>query len=188
LPKEASNSQLSKFKQGPAALERRAMETGHIHSLSLTMNIRTGLPTDVSALQALALQSATAAHWTPEQYAEIFRDGSVTRRVLVAEDADGIAGFVVALAAGPEWEIENIVVPPIGQRKGTGTQVINELVKRAQAAGAESIFLEVRESNAAARGFYESTGFVESGRRPGYYSEPSEGAVLYRLAVAGVQH
>src|SRR6516165_7311024 len=119
------------------------------------MTIRTGLPADLPALQALALQAAMAAHWTPEQYAEIFRDGSVTRCVLIAEDADGVAGFVVALAAGPEWEIENIVVQLQGQRQGTGTQLINELVKQAQAAGADSVFLVVRESNAAARGFYK---------------------------------
>jgi ribosomal-protein-alanine N-acetyltransferase len=152
------------------------------------MTIRTGLRADVSALQALAAQAATAAQWTPEQYAEIFRADSVKRCVLIAEDTGSIVGFLVALAAGPEWEIENIVVRPQGQRQGTGTRLVNELIERAEATGSESISLEVRESNATARGFYESMGFVKSGWRPGYYSEPSEGAVLYRLAVAGVQH
>jgi len=50
-----------------------------------------------------------------------------------------------------------------------------------RAEGAESIFLEVRESNLAARSFYQDSAFVESGRRKGYYSDPQEDAVVYRF-------
>jgi ribosomal protein S18 acetylase RimI-like enzyme len=40
------------------------------------------------------------------------------------------------------------------------------------------VMLEVRASNHAARGFYACAGFVETGRRPGYYSDPEEDAIL----------
>jgi ribosomal-protein-alanine N-acetyltransferase len=43
------------------------------------------------------------------------------------------------------------------------------------------VLLEVRRSNVAAQGFYRSVGFVEEGRRPGYYADPIEDAVLMRL-------
>lgn len=43
----------------------------------------------------------------------------------------------------------------------------------------EAVFLEVRESNMAARRLYEKLGFAETGRRRGYYANPPEDAVLY---------
>jgi len=50
----------------------------------------------------------------------------------------------------------------------------------ARAKGAQSIFLEVRESNQAARSLYEKWAFVESGRRIRYYQNPQEDAIAYR--------
>jgi ribosomal-protein-alanine N-acetyltransferase len=49
----------------------------------------------------------------------------------------------------------------------------------AQQTNSDAVFLEVRESNAAARRLYENLGFHENGRRKAYYAEPSEDAVLY---------
>jgi len=54
----------------------------------------------------------------------------------------------------------------------------------ARARGAAAVFLEVRESNRAARSLYENWAFVESGRRPAYYTEPQEDAIVYRLSFA----
>jgi ribosomal-protein-alanine N-acetyltransferase len=45
--------------------------------------------------------------------------------------------------------------------------------------------LEVRESNASARGLYEKQGFREAGRRRGYYTDPVEDAILYSLRFDG---
>ena len=47
--------------------------------------------------------------------------------------------------------------------------------------GAAAVFLEVRESNRAARALYEKWAFLESGRRRGYYKDPEEDAILYRI-------
>ena len=47
--------------------------------------------------------------------------------------------------------------------------------------GAKAVFLEVRESNYAARALYEKWAFVESGRRRRYYQDPNEDAILYRI-------
>lgn len=89
-------------------------------------------------------------------------------------------GFLVARDLGPEWEIENIVVASSTQRRGLGTRLVQELLDRVQTQGAQAVFLEVRESNLAARGLYFKLGFVESGRRKSYYGNPQEDAVLYK--------
>jgi ribosomal-protein-alanine N-acetyltransferase len=47
--------------------------------------------------------------------------------------------------------------------------------------GALNMYLEVRESNDAARRLYASRGFLEIGRRRGYYRRPAEDAIVLRL-------
>ena len=99
--------------------------------------------------------------------------------------ARNTAGFLSACAidAGGlrEWEIENIVIAAHARRRGLGTKLLDEFLDSACGEGAATIFLEVRESNCAARSFYEKFRFVEDGRRRCYYREPEEDAILYRL-------
>jgi len=97
-----------------------------------------------------------------------------------------ILGFLIAQHIGPEWELENIVVAHEVQGKGVGTRLLNELFAQAKQANSEAVFLEVRESNVAARGLYEKLGFKESGRRKCYYSNPLEDAILYRRTLETV--
>jgi ribosomal-protein-alanine N-acetyltransferase len=61
---------------------------------------------------------------------------------------------------------------------------LNNLIEKAHKAGVRAIFLEVRASNGPARAFYAQNKFTETGRRRGYYSNPSEDAILYVLRVS----
>jgi ribosomal-protein-alanine N-acetyltransferase len=95
-----------------------------------------------------------------------------------------VQGFVVARHVAPEWELENIVVAPAVRRRGLGQRLLDALLAAARETNSSSVFLEVRESNAAARCFYEKAGFVQTGRRKSYYTDPAEDAVLYRYDLA----
>ena len=95
------------------------------------------------------------------------------------EKVPAVVGFLIALHAGPEWELENIVVAEEFRGKGVGKQLMHKLFTQAQEANSNLVFLEVRESNTAARRFYEKLGFRETGRRKSYYSNPYEDAILY---------
>ena len=105
----------------------------------------------------------------------------MSRQVLVAEHGENssILGFLIAQQIGPECELENIVVDPTMQGKGIGTLLLNELLVRTKQANSDEVFLEVRESNKAARGLYQKLGFMETGRRKSYYNNPLEDAILY---------
>jgi ribosomal-protein-alanine N-acetyltransferase len=61
-------------------------------------------------------------------------------------------------------------VRPAARRSGLGGRLVGEGVLAAAARGAGRVFLEVAEDNAAARALYARAGFVEAGRRPGYYA------------------
>lgn len=139
--------------------------------------IRAGSVNDVPAILAIEQQSALAAHWTSDQYTELVDDGLV----LVAEDSGHLCGFVCAKAVAGEWEIENVVVAKELLRRGVASQLLSELMQRAKSAFAAALLLEVRESNLPARRLYEKHGFVEEGRRRGYYQDPKEDALLYGL-------
>jgi [ribosomal protein S18]-alanine N-acetyltransferase len=62
-----------------------------------------------------------------------------------------------------------------------GTQLLRYLLKEVRQKGAQTVFLEVRESNRAAFALYRKCGFQQSGRRKAYYRQPTEDAILYQL-------
>jgi ribosomal-protein-alanine N-acetyltransferase len=98
---------------------------------------------------------------------------------IVIEDESGIQGFLVGQAHADESELQSIAVRAAGHRRGFGSQLLTEFLEQAREGGAKSVHLEVRESNQAARAFYEKWLFQESGRRKDYYTGPVEDAVLY---------
>lgn len=90
-----------------------------------------------------------------------------------------VVGFLVARGIASEWELENIVVASDARGKGIGMALLRFLQARVREAGGAPIHLEVRDSNAAARHLYEKAGFLQSGRRKAYYTDPSDDAILY---------
>lgn len=132
-------------------------------------------------MMALERHAATAAHWSAEQYRTAFSREASPRVVLIIEEDTGIQGFVAGRGLDEEWEIENIAIAGSARRRGLGTRLLGEFLDLARGRGAQAVFLEVRESNLAARKLYEKWAFVESGRRKLYYREPEEDAILFRL-------
>jgi [ribosomal protein S18]-alanine N-acetyltransferase len=147
----------------------------------VTLSIRTATVADLPAMMELEKRAATAAHWSAEQYEALFRASAPGRAALIMREESGLQGFVIARVVGEEWEIENIAVAGPARRRGLGTRLLGELLDSARAKGAAAVFLEVRESNQAARALYEKWAFREGGRRPRYYKDPAEDAILYRL-------
>ena len=82
------------------------------------------------------------------------------------------------LFAADEGEIPNVCVAAAARRRGIGKLLMDALCEEARGCGITSLFLEVRQSNAAARGLYRLSGFEEIGIRKGFYELPKEDAVL----------
>ncbi len=146
----------------------------------MTHSIRAATVADLPAMMALEKRAATAAHWSAEQYEALFASDP-GRLALIMEEESELRGFVIARVVAEDWEIENIAIAGLARRRGLGTRLLGELLDLARAKGAVAIFLEVRESNRAARALYEKWAFLESGRRRGYYQDPGEDAILYRI-------
>ena len=104
--------------------------------------------------------------------------------VLVAESGGpgaAIVGFLAALAAGAEAEIQNVAVRADCRRRGVARALLEEAHRRLVAQGVVSVFLEVRVSNLAARMLYRRFGYSECGLRKGYYVSDGEDALVLRL-------
>ena len=147
----------------------------------MSQRVRPARLADVDAMMVLASQAVTASQWPRERYVDLFASDS-RRKAWVIEENAVVRGFLAAGSAGEEWEIENLTITEAARRQGLGTRLLGELVDTARRAGAQRVFLEVRESNRAARALYEKWAFVESGRRRLYYRDPDEDAVLYQLS------
>jgi ribosomal-protein-alanine acetyltransferase len=160
--------------------------------------IRRATITDIPRMIDLERRCLLAAHWTETQYQKFFQEhsGDPERLILVAEfprapqplspDATAeFVGFLVAVQIASEWELENISVNSGARRQGIGRQLLDTLMAAAKETKSEAVFLEVRESNTAARALYEKAGFTQTGRRKAYYPDTSlgtqEDAILYRL-------
>jgi ribosomal-protein-alanine acetyltransferase len=143
-------------------------------------------------MMALDRESLTAAHWSENQYRDLFASNRVvlsassipdpSRRLSPSESRpETMLGFIVASPIPPEWELENIVVAPSARRAGVAIALLKALLEIVRKTKSEAVFLEVRESNDGARAFYEAAGFQRTGRRKSYYNGPLEDAILYRI-------
>ena len=140
------------------------------------------IPADVESVMRIARNLKDAPHWPGSVYQGAIDGERLPRRIaLVAESGGKVLGFVVASVLPPQAELESIAVMADWQRRGIGRFLLVELAWKLKLMAVREILLEVRASNRAAREFYESAGWVQTGARPRYYKDPEEDAVLMSL-------
>ena len=99
---------------------------------------------------------------------------------LVAEVDGEVAGYVGSQTVLDAADMMNLAVSPDYRRQGIGQALVNALVEHLQQNKVIALLLEVRVSNAPAIALYESLGFAQVGRRPKYYHNPREDALILR--------
>jgi ribosomal-protein-alanine N-acetyltransferase len=91
---------------------------------------------------------------------------------------DPAGGMLLARLTADEAEILTLAVAPAARRGGIGATLLDRAMRRAAAAGAGAMFLEVASGNLPARALYEKAGFVRVGRRARYYPNGGDALVL----------
>ena len=142
--------------------------------------IRPIRPTDVPVLTPILQDAPETVNWLPDLPAAPLI-ATTPGAFLVAERNGETVGFVMVRHVADESEIHNIVVRRSDRRSGVGAALLAAAMQSAREHGATRVFLEVRESNAAAIAFYASHGFRNVGRRSRYYRNPDEDALLFEL-------
>ena len=137
--------------------------------------IRSAIASDLPTLDDIEQASFGSPNWDADSFLKY--------TCFIAELECRVAGFLVSRqvfpgyqGSKPEREILNVAVAPLYRRLGIATALLNH----ALSSGATH-YLEVRESNVAARRLYERLGFAEIARRPNYYSSPVETAIVMEM-------
>jgi ribosomal-protein-alanine N-acetyltransferase len=141
-------------------------------------------PADLDAVLEIAQSLSHAPQWPPSAYRSALDPESTPRRIaLVAEDAHTGTplGFAISSLLPPQAELETIAVAATSQRHGVARRLFATMAEELSAAHITDILLEVRTSNAPALALYQALGFALTGRRPRYYSDPPEDALLLQL-------
>ena len=99
---------------------------------------------------------------------------------LVAVEGETVAGYVGSQTVCNETDMMNVAVTADFRRRGIGEQLVTALVEELKAMESHCLTLEVRASNTPAQTLYEKLGFAEVGRRPRYYQNPKEDALILR--------
>jgi ribosomal-protein-alanine N-acetyltransferase len=166
------------------------------------ITVRPAVVEDAADVLEIERGCAEVPHWNEGVWAQIFgRNSAQDRKLgvqpglygperlcLVAEHKNEVVGFLVLSLvtnmAGGFAEIESVAVMEYARRHGVGRTLCEQASLSASLRGAESMQLEVRSANAAALSMYGALGFVEQGRRRGYYSDPPDDAVLMMSSLA----
>jgi ribosomal-protein-alanine N-acetyltransferase len=148
----------------------------------MTLAIRRFDASDATAVGEILIRSPEAAAWSVKSLEQINLRGELG---WVIEDDGKVAGFLVVQAVVAEAELLNLCVAPEKRRSGLAEALLNEVVAELRRARVDRLFLEVRETNTRAISFYKKHNFSETGRRPAYYRNPDEAAVLMVKVLTG---
>lgn len=131
--------------------------------------------------QVVAIDDASfSLPWPPRSYHFELTENPASRS-WVAELDGKVVGMLVAWLIVDEIHIATIATHNDFRRQGIGEKLLLHTLKSAKEEGANTSFLEVRDSNVFARGMYDKFGFVEVGRRKHYYRDNDEDAILMSL-------
>jgi ribosomal-protein-alanine N-acetyltransferase len=119
-----------------------------------------------------------AEAWTRAGYRSELADHR-HRTYVAAEDAAGaLLGWAGVRVLSDEAEILTVGVVPEARGRSIARRMIAALLDAVRGAGATEVYLEVRVDNVEARGLYESEGFIDIGRRRGYYDHGRVDAIV----------
>jgi len=95
-----------------------------------------------------------------------------------SEKHEPVIAYICSRIIGCEMSILRIAVSPKWRNLGIASWLLDKCFKMSRDKGVTSVFLEVRESNSAATALYDKQGFISVGKRPAYYPETGEDAVV----------
>jgi len=125
-------------------------------------------------------QKSFSLPW-PERSFRFELTANPASRCWVAEVDGKIVGMIVVWLVIDEAHVATIATHPDFRRKGIGTKLLSHALRQMIDEGARSSFLEVREHNVSAQEMYRKFGYEVSGRRPRYYRDNNEDAILMNL-------
>lgn len=133
--------------------------------------------TEIAAIEAASF----ACPWPRHFFQAAILHKKAHPLVCLALPGRALTGYLCLWLEGSEVQVQNLAVHPAFRGRGVGAHLLQEGLKQALKLGAGQAVLEVRPSNLAARRLYSSMRFSEIGRKPGYYTNDGEDALILFL-------
>ena len=152
----------------------------------MTVVLQAATRADLRAMVALERDLFPNDAWSAELFdAELAHPDSyyLVGRADGSGDLVAYGGLRAPFFAGGQGDIQTLAVAPDYRRQGIARDLLRALLDEAGRRGVAEVFLEVRADNEPARKLYESEGFREITRRPGYYQPGFVDAVVMRKAM-----
>lgn len=142
------------------------------------MEIRIGPMKEVDLTQVMAIeQKSFADPWTLQSFYREIQENPYSR-YLVAYRQERLVAYIGGWLINDQLHITNLAVDPQERGNGLAKKLLDELVRLSRKEGINKATLEVRVSNDAAINLYRKNGFAIVGRRPKYYINNQEDALI----------
>ena len=139
------------------------------------------MPDDAPALADLHAEGGFSHAWSVSEFEELLADRAVETEILCdSKHTERLFGFSMSRVVADEAEILTIVVSQARRGEGLGRRLLDAQMARLAARGVTVLYLEVEETNRAARALYERAHFEVAGERRGYYRK-ADGQVATAL-------
>jgi ribosomal-protein-alanine N-acetyltransferase len=152
----------------------------------MTSNVRRMQSTDIPAVVAID-QASFSLPWPESSYRYEVQSNAAALCLVAENDANEVVGMLVAWIIADEMHVATIATRADHRRHGIGSELLRAAFSNARECGVRRAFLEVRAGNLAAQAIYRKFGFELSGRRPAYYRDNGEDALLMTLETPEAQ-
>jgi [ribosomal protein S18]-alanine N-acetyltransferase len=122
---------------------------------------------------AVLHSTAFAYSWGEHEFERLISASNAFGDAALDPKRNTLLGFILSRVAADEAEVLTVVVAPNQRKRGIGRNLVASHLARLRNVRVKALFLEVGETNTAARKLYAGLGFVEVGRRKNYY-RPNE--------------
>ncbi len=140
-----------------------------------TIEFREMAPEDADAVEVVE-KACFAIPWSRDSFwKEAINENTL---YLLALAGEKVIGYVGCWISYEEAQITNVAIMPEYRGRGIGTRLFGEIIQRVKEKGVTAMTLEVRPTNAPALAIYTGYGFKEAGRRPKYYQDNGEDAII----------
>ncbi len=133
---------------------------------------------DTAALAEVERICFASAPWSAKMFSEILEKEGCNIYCICDMQLSKILAYAVMYSCLDEADLANIATLPTERKRGLGGFLLDRILEISRGAGVLRTFLEVRESNSAARHLYLSRDFKEIGKRRNYYRDPKEDAII----------
>ena len=139
------------------------------------MDFRRAIPDDAPGIAALE-EAIFPDAWDYRSIMDLITtEGAMC---FTASEGGRVVAYVIGRLIAPEGEIYRVAVDEVYRKRGIADRLLDYAIKTSRGKGLESVFLEVRSMNLPAINLYRAYGFVEVGRRRGYYRNPTDDAIV----------